>query len=433
MKNRNLLSIFTVLILSIIFILPSGCKKDDDPDEPDKFLTLGVVLPLDQEKGELRKNALLTAIDEINESGGVGGGYRLDLIIKSSEGADRKVAAAVAAEEIIAESQYLVGFITSFSSSTTGILEEVAIPDHFPTLSGSATASSLTGVSNYFQRLCPPDRFEANVLATQAEEYGINNVAIAVEEGDAYSTELATAFQDAFGAGATTLVNFSAGDPDYANKLNQLLAGDPEGIFISMLNPTVYNEFFTELGSVNATDGLVNTTFILCDGLYSTDLFQAPIDYILGEVNGHPKNFGAFPSADTTSGAYIYFKTKLFQQYNQQVASYNAQFYDIGFIFAMAIEKTFLEMGTDNMQALKEKVNDYIRPVSHGSTGDPMVSPSQGWKSVKYACQHGGVDYTGASGNCNIDNEGNAVTPYSIFQVIKPGGSLTFEIIKIIP
>ena len=63
MKNRNLLSILTVIILSIIFILPSGCKKDDDPDEPDKFLTLGVVLPLDQEKGELRKNALLTAID----------------------------------------------------------------------------------------------------------------------------------------------------------------------------------------------------------------------------------------------------------------------------------------------------------------------------------------------------------------------------------
>lgn len=433
MKNRNLLFFLIVITLSIIFILPFGCTKDDDPDDPEKYLTLGVVLPLDQEKGEFRKNALLTAIDEINESNGAGNGYRIDVIIKSSAGADRKVAAAEAALEIIAESQYLVGFITSFSSSTTGILEEVVVPYHYPSLSGSATASSLTGISTYFQRLCPPDPFEANVLSDQAGEYGITTVAIAVEDGDAYSIELAAAFQDAFGSGAATLINFSAGDPDYSNKLNQLLANNPEGIFISMLNPAVYNEFFAELGAINAIDGLVNTTYILCDGLYSPDLFQAPIDYIIGEINGHPKNFGAFPSADTTSEAYKYFQTNLFQKYNQQVASYNAQFYDIGYLFAIAIEKTFLEMGTDNMQAFREKVNDYIRPVSHGSTGDPEVSPSQGWESIKLVCQQGGVDYTGASGNCNIDAEGNAVTPYSIFQVTKPGGSYNFEIIKIIP
>jgi len=433
MKKRNLLTTFSMIIISIILILPFGCTKDNDPDNPDKFITLGVVLPMDQQKGELRKNALVTAIDEINDSDGVGDGYRIDLIIKSSEGADRKVAAADAAQEIIAESQNLVGFITTFSSSTTGIMEDVAIPGHYPTLSGSATASSLTAVSKYFSRLCPPDPFEANVLANQANEYGINTVAIAAEGGDAYSVELSLAFQKAFGGGAPMIVNFIADDPDYDNKLNLLLKNNPEAIFISMLNPGVYTEFFTELGAVISKKGLNNTSFILCDGLYSTDLFQAPIDYILGEVNGHPKNFGAFPSADTTSGAYIYFKTKLFQKYNQQVASYNAQFYDIGFLYAMAIEKTFLEMGTGNMQAFREKVNDYIRPVSTGSNGDPIVSPSQGWKSVKYACQYGGVDYTGASGNCNIDNEGNAVTPYSIFQVKKPGSNYAFEIIKIIP
>ncbi len=430
MKSRNLLTTLAVVTLSILFILPFGCKKDDDSD---KFLTLGVILPLDQEKGEYRKNALLTAIDEINELDGVGNGYTILLNIKSSEGTNRKVAATVAAQEIIAESQYLVGFITAFSSSTTGILEDVAIPNHYPTLSGSATASSLNAISSYFSRLCPPDPFEANVLADQTSEYGINTVAIAVEDGDAYSTELAIAFQNAFGFENTTLVSFIPNDPDYDNKINQLLINNPEGIFISMLNPIVYNEFFTELGNVNTMDKLVNTTFILCDGLYSDDLFQTPIDFILGEVNGHPKNFGAFPSADTTSDSYIYFKENLFERYNQQVAAYNAQFYDVGYLFAMAIEKTFLEIGTDNMQAFREKVNDYIRPISHGSAGDPVVSPQQGWNLIKINCQQGGVDYSGASGNCDIDFEGNAITPYSIFRVVKPDNSFSFEIMKIIP
>ena len=80
--------------MSLLFILPFGCKKNEDPD---KFITLGVILPIDQEKGEQRKNSLLTAIDEINALDGVGNNYSIRLNIKSSEGADRNVAAAAAA------------------------------------------------------------------------------------------------------------------------------------------------------------------------------------------------------------------------------------------------------------------------------------------------------------------------------------------------
>ncbi len=433
MKKRILISITTLVLVSIVILF--SCKKDDSPsgDSPTNFLTIGVILPLDLEKGELRKNALLTAIDEINANSGVGNGYQLQLNIKSSEGADRKIAAGNAAKDIVAQSNYLIGFITSFSSSSTGIVEEVTIPDNYPTISGSATAVSLSGISDYFQRLCAPDPFEANVLADQTNDYNISSVAIAVEDGDTYSAGLATAFQTAFSGGAATLVNFTANDPDYANKLTQLLAGNPEAIFVSMLNPSVFVEFFTELGNMKDGQDLTNTTFILCDGLYSSDLFQAPVDYMLGEVNGHPKNFGAFPSADTSSNVYQYFASELYQKYMQEVASYNAQFYDIGYLFAMAIEKAFQAESTSNMQAFREKVNHYIRPVSHGNAGDPVVSPDQGWISIKNACNQGGVNYIGASGNCDIDSEGNTVTPYSVFKVTKPGGHYAFEIIKIIP
>ncbi len=79
-----------IVSLSIIIFTQTGCKKDENPNTSNKYLTIGVVLPMDQEKGELRKNSLRTAIDEINESGGVGDGYEIRLVVKSSEGSALK-------------------------------------------------------------------------------------------------------------------------------------------------------------------------------------------------------------------------------------------------------------------------------------------------------------------------------------------------------
>ena len=432
MKPKQTCSLLLISLLSLLILFPGCTKNKNTPIDPVQSVTLGVILPMDQEKGTLREKALRTAIDAINEAGGVGNSFQIVLEIRSSAGANREAVAAAAAQDIINNSKNLAGFITSFSSESKGVVEQIAIPDHYPVISGAATSGYLTGISSYFQRLCPPDAFEANILVQQAISYGITTAAIAVEEGDIYSQDLANAFQQGFGGGTQVQVLFQPDDPAYIAKLNQLLAGDPEAIFISMLNPETYVEFITRLSEINNLDGLSNTTFILCDGLYTTTLFTAPVEFMTGEVNGHPKNFGAMPSADTASGPFIYFKTKLMERYQQKVASYNAQFYDIGFIYAMAIEKAYAQGGLNDMNLFRDRVNQWIRQVSHGNPGDPPVMPSLGWKSIKYACMNNGVNYIGASGNCDIDNQGNTITPYALFKIILTGGTPNFEIISII-
>lgn len=419
------------LALSAMMIF-TGCQKDKTPSiEPVQAFTLGVILPMDQEKGPLREKALRTAIDEINESGGVGTGYMVQLMVKSSEGTNREESAVKAAKEIIAAAPNLVGFITTFSSSTKGVVEQVAIPGNYPVISGAATSGNLSGISPYFSRLCPPDEFEATVLTQRAVYYGISSVAIAVEEGDIYSGNLGETFQQVFGGGASKIVHFQQNDPDYTTKLTDLLAGNPEAIFISMLNPGVYTEFITRLSEMNAT-GLENTSFILCDALFSSAILQAPVAIMVGEVNGHPKNFGAMPSADTSTGVYLHFQEELMRRYHQNVASYNAQYYDAGYLYAMAIEKALLQSGPENMKDFRKKVHTLIREVSHGSQGDPPVSPTLGWKSMQYASRNGGVDYEGASGNCNIDSEGNAITPYALFNINGTPGAYNLGISSII-
>ncbi|MDZ7742196.1 MAG: ABC transporter substrate-binding protein [Bacteroidota bacterium] len=431
---KNLFRIKSWILLSVLLIGLSQCKKAEEiivvyEDE----IELGVILPLDQEKGLLRLHALELAIDQINSEGGVGDGLKIKLKTASSAGEDRRIAAAAAARQLIDEHDNMLGLISCFSSSSLGIVENISKPDQFPTISGAATSSQLSGISSYFQRLCPPDEFEASILSDQANQYGITKLAIAVEEGDAYSENLAEAFQQSFGAGADTKISFTSDDPDYGDKINQLLAGDPEAIFISMLNPDEYLKLFSALGQINRQNSLDQTRFILCDALYSGELLQAGIEIMLGEINGHPKNFGAFPSADTSTDAFVFFKTKLWEKYNQEVASYNAQYFDIGYLYALAIEKSLQLSDINNPADFRVVLNQQIRMVSHGIQGDPLVGPQQGWKNLKNKCKAGGVDYSGASGNCNIDEEGNAATAYSIFKMVKNGNEYDFEIIKIIP
>ena len=78
-----------IIFLGILITLP-GCKKNSTDIDPIPQFSLGVILPMDQDKGLLRENALRTAIDAINEAGGVGSGARLNLVVKSSAGTSRE-------------------------------------------------------------------------------------------------------------------------------------------------------------------------------------------------------------------------------------------------------------------------------------------------------------------------------------------------------
>lgn len=118
------------------------------------------------------------------------------------------------------------------------------------------------------------------------------------------------------------------------------------------------------------------------------------------------------------------------EKYRQQVGSFNAQFYDIGYIFALAIEEASYFTGLDNMELFREEVNDFIRIVTNFEFGDFIVYPDDGWPDIKLAADIGGVDYNGASGNCNIDDEGNTMTPYLIFKIVGEEGDYSFENIE---
>jgi len=156
------------------------------------------------------------------------------------------------------------------------------------------------------------------------------------------------------------------------------------------------------------------------------------VGFMIGDLNGFPKNFGAMPSPDTASSIFQFFALNLKKKYNQNVGSYNAQFYDAGYLYALAMQKAIVSAGLADMNFFRETVNSFIRSVSHGAPGDPPVMPNMGWKAMKSACDFGGINYDGASGNCDMDPKGNVITPYSIFKIVDNGGTFGFKVIEII-
>jgi neutral amino acid transport system substrate-binding protein len=436
--NLGINSLYLVLFLSIILFF--RCKKDDDDDvEPSKEVYIGTILPLDVTSGVERINMIKTAVDEINESSKVLGGYKIKLDIRSSEppGAEiRDDYAAKVAESILNDHpSNLIGFITAWSSSSRGVTLQVADSAHISVISTSSTVDSNTGLSDYFQRLAPPDKFQALISAKKAKTYGINTVAIAVEKDDVFSEGLALAFKENFEAEGGTIIStvkFIENDPEYQDKLSTLYEEEPDAVFTAMLS--THSDFFNEINDhANFLSlDIANLRFILSDAKYQDLLDKSPPQLLTGEVDGNPKVFGAASAPDITNPAYIHYKTEIKNRYGQDDVQYGPQSYDVVYLLALAMERALKDGETlSNINDFREAVNNNIRKVSRDNNGETIVSPDQGWTSMQAATNSGDVNYEGASGNCDIDEFGDVITNYEIFTIIDDGsGNLSFEVIE---
>jgi len=426
MKMNRILHIFMACVLAGIMIL-NGCDGSDD-EKRDEILQLGVILPLDNDNGPLRENAIRTAIAEINANGGIGDDIPIELIVRSSAGEDRATAAAAAAEQISQSAENLVGLISSYSSSSGGIIDWMSGDDFYPVISGSATADVLSGVSPYFRRLAPPDSLQAKVFKELCVQYGIQSVALAIQDGDSFSESLAARFREYYAQPIAAEVRITAGDPDYRDKVNQILDGAPNAIFLSMLDADLGAEFLARLNQYASDRDWGSTYFLFSDALHNASIFDGhDLQFVIGSINDNPKNFGVMSAPDTSTSAYQHFESELLQAYGQAVGSFNAQFYDAAYIFALAMETAIQTADPDEDDNFREAVNAAISLICNAqSAADTDIDPSDGWARMKQAVANGAVNYEGASGSCDTDANGNTMTSYQIFTI---SGSYDFEII----
>ncbi|WP_084126400.1 ABC transporter substrate-binding protein [Demequina sp. NBRC 110054] len=220
----------------------SSSAEGSDSAASGDALKIGTLLPITGSLAFLGPPEIAgvdLAIQEINEAGGVNGQDVEVIHADSSDTANPQIASQ-SVSDLIAEN--VGGIIGAASSSVSlNVVDDIAAASVVQ-ISPANTSTALSGYSDFYFRVAPPDTVQGNALANVIMDDGIESLGILVFEDD-YGTSLRDVVVDTLGDtvdvtyGETetfdpTATNFSA-------EAQAVMATDPEAILIIAFEQTV--------------------------------------------------------------------------------------------------------------------------------------------------------------------------------------------------
>jgi ABC-type branched-subunit amino acid transport system substrate-binding protein len=402
---------------------------DDDDDEGDGAaetldLVVGDSVPLSGDLADFGppgEKAADLAIEEINsaiEEAGVE--HTVEIVHEDNcGGADQQCAVQAARKLVTSDGASCITGAWA-SADTIPTAESVAIPEEVLLISPASTSDEITGLEDdgLVNRTAPPDSFQgptlAEFLVEKALEGAEGNTINVGARNDAYGTGLADTFSAAWEERGGTIgeqVIYDIDLPNYDTEADQITSGNPDGIVIVDF-PETYNKVGPALVRTGNFD--TSITFVT-DGLISGDLAKgAGAD----AVNGLRGTAPGVPDDDTSSQAFDQAYTE-FEPRNIERMTFDAQNFDAVVLCYLAAVAAGSTEGAD-MAAEVQAVS--------GPPGDAYT-----WEQLPEAIealQNGDdIDYQGASGPIDIDENGDATSGvYDIYEFTGGAPEATDEI-----
>ena len=336
------------------------------------------------------------AIKQVNDNGGILDGEKLvaavgDSACNPQNGTDAATK-AVNIENVVA----IVG--PHCSGAVLAAANSVTIPAGVTIVSPSGTSPEITGLkdNDTVFRTVPSDDYQGRALARTLLDRGTKKVAVAYLNND-YGKGLAESFKAEFEDKGGEIAGFAAHEGEkasYRSNLAELASGGADTLVIfdygdgsglTMLRQSLENGFFEN--------------FVGGDGMKS----DAPI-----------KELGAENLTTFLSSAPVGEQSDALEMFNKAFADVGGDpsaifvttSYDAAFMLALAIEKA----GGD-----KAKVHEALREISNGE-GEP-IRPGEWAKAKELIAAGKAIDYKGAAGDHNFDENGDVPGNYSLFKV----------------
>lgn len=351
------------------------------------------------------------ARDQINAEGGLLNGDTLEMVVGDSA-CDPKasvdaVGKLVNVEQVVA----IVG--PSCSGATNAAVQAVSIPAGVVVLSDSATAPSVTELADNDTvfRVAPSDAYQGLAIAKLISDAGIKKVAMTYSNDD-YNAGIAAVFEREFKAMGGEVTANQAHEPkkaSYRAELQTLTAGGPEAIAIF----AYYGSSGITIIKNSLENGLFSK-FYAADGMFD----QSVIDQI-GADNLKGKISITQASSDTGDASYQAFADAFKATGADPAAPYAAHGYDATFMIALAIEKAG--------SADRAKIKDGLRAISNG-TGE-IVRPGEWAKAKKLIADGTAINYEGASGSADFDENGDVSGVFAV-NVVGDDGKWTKALLK---
>lgn len=336
------------------------------------------------------------AASHVNEQGGLLGGDPYQLVPGDAQ-CDPK-AAVDAGTKLVNVEQVVAVIGPSCSGATNGMAQSVTIPAGVVMLSDTATAPGISELADndLVFRAAASDAYQGRSLAELAWANGYRALAVTYANDD-YNAGLAGVFEAAFKELGGTITASQVHEPNkasYRSELSTLAGAGGEGLAlfayygssgITILRNSLENGLF---GKFLGADGMMDNSVIE----------QIGADALRGNI------MLSQPASDTEGDSYKAFAGAFEAAGNNPAAPFVTHGYDVAFLMALAIEKAGA--------ADRSRIPASLREVANAP--GMVIRPGE-WKKAKEAIAAGqDVNYEGASGAIEFDDNGDVAGTYSL-------------------
>ncbi len=419
MKPR--LALVMALLTAVTGIITTSCTPDANQtggstpttSASGKGLKIGSLLSNTGDIASIAQplpTAIKMAVDTVNGCGGING----EPVTLISEDDQSDPSAGATAMTKLTSIDKVAGVVGAFGSSVSTAAADIAAKNKVMIVSPGSTSPAFTerakkGVyQGYWARTAPPDTYQAQAMAQLAIKKGFKTaatIAINNDYGVGFEQQFVAAFKKLGGkvVNEAKPTRYDAKGASFTSEVKEALKDKPQA-----LAAIVYPESGSILLKDAYEQGLSKgVTIMLPDGAYSPKFPEQVgktadgkfiIDGAIGTVPGaHGKALEDFNQKWSATG--------------KPLTAYLQHSWDAAALLMLAAEAAKTNTG--------EGIQSKIREVAGGS-GEEVSDLCQALTMLKAGKK---INYQGASGNVDLDAQGDVIGAYDIWAV-QPDGTL---------
>ena len=389
------------------FCLFSCTHETEVPTAPVK---IGVIVSLSgglASVGPHLANSASLAAREVNAAGGLLNGRPVELVIRDDR-TDPAQAAAVAQQMI--EKEDVVAIVGSLSSTASLQVQALTFSEKVPQISCCSSSPDLTKAQpadeRFFFRTVPSDLLQSAVVAQHASTLECQQVAILHLNdsyggpfGDAIAARLAEAEID-----VSMRIPFQGGQPSYFSEVEQIAFAEPSPDCIALVAFPV--DGGTILSDWHALRVRPDVQWIGTDGIKDRGVVDAAgnpmfVDGVLGTA----------PITAPETRFHNDYAALYAASYRNPPGVFGGSQYDAMAALLLAIEKAGQTDGTAIRNALFEVTSPDAK-----ASNEAVIGPGYLRNGLLHIRNGTPLNYEGASGPVDINQNGDVVSDYEIWR-----------------
>jgi neutral amino acid transport system substrate-binding protein len=417
-----LFSVRKLAVALTVITLFEVCEQSRSLGASQTHLKIGSLLPITGDLGPVGQpmSAIMPLfVEQVNQCGGVNG-QSIELVVADDE---TEPSVGYAAMSRLVKVDKVAGVVGSFASSISQTALDVAVRNKVMLVSPGSTSPMFTvqakngDFKGYWARTVSSDTYQARTQAKLAYTKGlrrVSTVAINNDYGVRFEREFIAAFKKLGGfiVNEQKPTRYDPKAANYKTLAEATFKGKPDGV-VAILYAETGALFLKASYKERLTQGV---QLLLTDSVKFDDFAQ-----VVGKTKaGKFIIEGALGTAPGAEGKALNSLTQLWKtRFKGLLPAYVPQTWDAAALLVLAAQAAQSNTG--------EAISRKIREVS-GGPGEEVTDVCQGLAWLKEGKK---INYQGASGNVDLDENGDVSGVYEVWRV-EPNGKIKV-VDKILP